>query len=186
MPLTARCGPADESVGIKMVIITGLAKLSFQLKWPLISGHLSQSAPFLSYLDGSSCPCPPSPCSHPHTPIPISLQLLRRLLGYWLLAVAPLVPLKSLLLSPEGRKTSQGECARGAAEQEPPSPAASGPSSLTAPPPPIFRPLRLSDAALAATGIVAGFASGLLGIGGGTIVTPALALFTNMDQAQVD
>ena len=38
---------------------------------------------------------------------------------------------------------------------------------------------------LALTGTVAGLASGLLGIGGGTIVTPALALFLPLSQATV-
>eukprot|EP00884_Botryococcus_braunii_P003258 jgi/Botrbrau1/12933/Bobra.92_1s0013.1 len=40
-------------------------------------------------------------------------------------------------------------------------------------------------AALLATGAVAGFASGLLGIGGGTIVTPMLALSTDLPQTTV-
>ena len=39
----------------------------------------------------------------------------------------------------------------------------------------MLRPLRGSDAALAAVGLVSGFASGLLGIGGGTVVTPLLS-----------
>jgi uncharacterized membrane protein YfcA len=42
----------------------------------------------------------------------------------------------------------------------------------------VLRPLRGSDAALAAVGLVSGFASGLLGIGGGTVVTPLLALLS--------
>ena len=42
----------------------------------------------------------------------------------------------------------------------------------------VLRPLRGSDAALAAVGLVSGFASGLLGIGGGTVVTPLLAVLS--------
>ena len=130
-------------------------------------------------------------------------------MGYWLLAVAPLVPLKTILLSPPERREEGGgrpvpSSEEGASQMEPSSTGA--PSSLptsneaasslsisdeAASSLPhnggasaLFRPLRTSDAALAATGVVAGFASGLLGIGGGTIVTPALALFTDMNQAQ--
>jgi uncharacterized membrane protein YfcA len=43
----------------------------------------------------------------------------------------------------------------------------------------------LNASSLAAIGLCAGFASGLLGIGGGTIVTPLLALTTPLTQATV-
>jgi hypothetical protein len=115
--------------------------------------------------------------------------------------VAPLVPLKSVLLSPPERRAEiGGRPAPPLAEEKgastetglssnvapvlPTAVAASSPNNDTASSA-LFRPLRASDAALAATGVVAGFASGLLGIGGGTIVTPALALFTDMNQTQV-
>lgn len=42
----------------------------------------------------------------------------------------------------------------------------------------VLRSLRGSDVALAAVGMVSGFASGLLGIGGGTVVTPLLAVLS--------
>jgi hypothetical protein len=119
------------------------------------------------------------------------------LLGYWLYFVAPLVPLKAVLFSgskasapvtPTGEEQEGKAPTYGAADKDAPavSPTNSKESEV-APTGPLslFRPLRSSDAALAATGIVAGFASGLLGIGGGTIVTPALALFTGMGQVQV-
>eukprot|EP01024_Parvocaulis_polyphysoides_P021274 TRINITY_DN20072_c1_g2_i1.p3 TRINITY_DN20072_c1_g2~~TRINITY_DN20072_c1_g2_i1.p3 ORF type:complete len:155 (-),score=28.08 TRINITY_DN20072_c1_g2_i1:2-418(-) len=43
----------------------------------------------------------------------------------------------------------------------------------------------LNTVVLGATGTIAGFASGLLGIGGGTIVTPLLAMTTSLSQKEV-
>lgn len=47
------------------------------------------------------------------------------------------------------------------------------------------QPFSTQDAALVATGGLAGLASGLLGIGGGTVVTPMLALVTGAPQQVV-
>ena len=87
----------------------------------------------------------------------LSQSALKKCLGAFLCAAAPLVPAKHYWF----RQKSQGE--GGAAEQR--------------------QPMDASRVALlAATGCIAGFASGLLGIGGGTVVSPVLALFTDLPQ----
>lgn len=121
---------------------------------------------------------------------------LRRTLGWFLLAVAPLVPLKAYLLLDREEKANKGghplrhdALVPGALE---PTPAA---HRLT------LGTLRATwdkqwaaygrdlgaagAAAVVATGAAAGLASGLLGIGGGTIVTPVLALLMPYGQATV-
>ena len=92
---------------------------------------------------------------------------LKRALATFLLCAAPLVPLKALAFAKRGEKktallTKQTNHSR----------------SFDA-----LAPARASS--LAAIGACAGFASGLLGIGGGTIVTPLLALTTPLTQAAV-
>ena len=98
-----------------------------------------------------------------------SLQL-KRILGWWLIGVSPLIPMKNIYLSNTTQKDKVlkgGDAGSGGGGSE------------------VFRPFCAMDIGLAVTGAVAGFASGLLGIGGGTIVTPALALFTPLSQASV-
>lgn len=133
---------------------------------------------------------------------------LRRILGYFLICVAPLVPLKAYLLSSNNKKEEESAVS----------------AVRIAVPLAVLNPVILSDgtdaaigsdsdgtaavpfsfeafiqkqrdaisamgpktvAVLAATGGVAGLASGLLGIGGGTIVTPLLALCLPYSQATV-
>lgn len=86
---------------------------------------------------------------------------LKRALAYFLLCAAPLVPLKALAFA-KNAKTEKAKIDDGF-------------DATT--------PSRASS--LAAIGACAGFASGLLGIGGGTIVTPLLALTTPLTQATV-
>ena len=91
---------------------------------------------------------------------------LKRALAYFLLCAAPLVPLKALAFA-KNAKNAKIENAKMDEKN--------GFDATT--------PSRASS--LAAIGACAGFASGLLGIGGGTIVTPLLALTTPLTQATV-
>jgi hypothetical protein len=100
--------------------------------------------------------------------------------------VAPLIPIKKLIFE-RGNSISAPE-----ATDSPVQPVSAPPVQLalaearhenpgsSSPPavPKFGRELRQEDWMIACVGAVAGFASGLLGIGGGTIVTPLLALLT--------
>jgi len=113
-------------------------------------------------------------------------RALRTALGAFLLVAAVLVPARTALLTLRGAGDEEG--GRGGGEEEgaaSASDAASPVSSSSSLPPAAAAaaaaPASLLDApgrtaALLATGAAAGFASGLLGIGGGILVTPALAL----------
>jgi uncharacterized membrane protein YfcA len=91
---------------------------------------------------------------------------LKRALAYFLLCAAPLVPLKALAFAKRGETSADDENEK----------TENSAFDATAP---------LIASSLAAIGACAGFASGLLGIGGGTIVTPLLALTTPLTQATV-
>jgi uncharacterized membrane protein YfcA len=83
---------------------------------------------------------------------------LKRALAYFLLVAAPLVPMKALAFEKRTAAVRQDDAAHGDV-------------------PRIF--------SLSLIGACAGFASGLLGIGGGTLMTPLLALTTPLPQATV-
>ncbi|GIL77420.1 hypothetical protein Vretifemale_6874 [Volvox reticuliferus] len=117
--------------------------------------------------------------------------MLRRLLAYWLFFVAPLVPLKPYIQRNYAGKGLEplGAGSSGSATTCNDADSAVGAHVEAAPEPPksnaLWRPLRNSDAVLIATGTLAGFASGLLGIGGGTVVTPLLTVATGLPQLSV-
>ena len=137
----------------------------------------------------------------------LNCTALRRTLGIFLLCVAPLVPLKAYLLSEKEQGLGKTGATGSGDRTAPVAVAAALQTSVAdaaadVPPPagistilqPDFwkrlaadvRGMELSTvAALGATGGVAGLASGLLGIGGGTIVTPLLALLMPYGQATV-
>ena len=112
---------------------------------------------------------------------------LRRLLAYFLLCAAPLVPVKAAVFMARegaGEPTPETNHDRDRAEDE------DGTTTTTT----ASRRRGSDDATfdatseapkLAAIGVVAGLASGLLGIGGGTVVTPLLALVSPLPQASV-
>ncbi|KAL0032211.1 hypothetical protein WJX77_011097 [Trebouxia sp. C0004] len=117
----------------------------------------------------------------------LNATALKKILGYFLVAVAFLVPLKSLLF--QNRKASvTPEETTVPSDDSVPSKTPAG-VSLS----------HLSQSALSGlkdmswtttillgvTGATAGVASGLLGIGGGTVVTPLLAILTPLSQAGV-
>jgi len=90
---------------------------------------------------------------------------MARAFGVFQIVVAPMVPLKGLIV---GKKKAETEEV-----------ATSGDSSFAD----SERTMQLLK--LGATGCVAGFASGMFGIGGGVILTPALCLLTDMPYACV-
>lgn len=114
---------------------------------------------------------------------------LRRALGWWLVAVAPLVPAKALLFARAEEGGASGGGNGGGAvdhhQQQQQQLQTQQDEQQHHHQQPLMRPLRAADAVVAATGCLAGFASGLLGIGGGTVVTPALAVLTGLPQASV-
>ncbi|KAK3284891.1 hypothetical protein CYMTET_7483 [Cymbomonas tetramitiformis] len=131
---------------------------------------------------------------------------LRKALGYFLLVAAPLVPLKAYLLHslPKAAEVAQGGALDQAAptgptavdalgdnswsEDSPSSTSAARPEGTggaTFPAKALQWPGTTQSALLVAMGSVAGLASGLLGIGGGTLVTPMLALTMPMTQQTV-
>ena len=104
---------------------------------------------------------------------PVQLQ---RAFAWFQIAVGPLVPLKAHLVRSKKAATANDDAPQAAAS----APAA---SRLAVTWPDAERAQQLMM--LGATGLSAGFASGMFGIGGGVILTPALCLLTDMPHACV-
>ena len=113
----------------------------------------------------------------------LDCRQLRKILGYFLLGAAPLVPLKAVLAtSPEGGDGAAADEEERSSEPNDDGIVATIVSSLEEQ----FRESPLAAVQMLAIGGTAGLFSGLLGIGGGTIVTPLLALTTQLDQYVID
>ena len=111
----------------------------------------------------------------------LDCRQLRKILGYFLLGAAPLVPLKAVLAtSPEG-----GDGAAEDEEERSAEPDDGIVATLVSSLEEQFRESPLAAVQMLAIGGTAGLFSGLLGIGGGTIVTPLLALTTQLDQCVI-
>lgn len=99
---------------------------------------------------------------------------MARAFAIFQMVVAPMVPLKGLLVGQKKAESREGLGSAtedgGAAQGEPVADSHDRSTQLLQ---------------LAATGCIAGFASGLFGIGGGVIITPALCLLSDMPYACV-
>lgn len=111
---------------------------------------------------------------------------LKKILGYFLVAVAFLVPLKSVLFENRAKSTASEHALE--VQNKPALQASPGisfshltESALTG----LKQMSWTTTILLGLTGATAGVASGLLGIGGGTVVTPLLAMMTPLSQAGV-
>jgi len=102
----------------------------------------------------------------------VAPETTRRALGAFLCFVAPLIPAKAWALRHVKREGEEPGGAVGSAERT--DKGGGGTPSSAA-----------DFAVLVATGLAAGFASGAFGVGGGTVVTPLLALTTDMAQVSV-
>jgi len=100
----------------------------------------------------------------------LSGAALKRMMGFFMMGVAPLVPLKDHIAALAGARTpadgSAGQAAQGAQAGHGALPWAT-----------------LAQCAL--VGVVSGALSGMFGVGGGSIVTPALAVLTDLPHQAV-
>jgi uncharacterized membrane protein YfcA len=108
----------------------------------------------------------------------LDCRQLRQILAYFLFCAAPLVPIKSALLNDgdQGRISSIDGKNGGHRGKL---------SALVSSVEDMITKSPLSAMQMVAIGGVAGTFSGLLGIGGGTIVTPLLAITTNIDHSTI-
>lgn len=106
----------------------------------------------------------------------LDCRQLRKILGYFLFGAAPLVPLKALLSSDEAQDGGSSDAADPASNDN-----RGFMRSIRA----MFNESPLMVTQMMVIGGTAGLFSGLLGIGGGTIVTPLLAITTSLDHSVI-
>lgn len=102
----------------------------------------------------------------------LDCRQLRKILAYFLFAAAPLVPLKTVLSTAGSGKSTD-------------KPGNDDSKGLIQSIRDLFNESPMVVAQMLAIGGTAGLASGLLGIGGGIIVTPLLAMTTNLDHSVI-
>ncbi|DBA83447.1 TPA: hypothetical protein ACH3X2_006383 [Trebouxia sp. C0005] len=117
----------------------------------------------------------------------LNATALKKILGYFLVAVAFLVPLKSFLFQNKAASvTSENTPLPSDANAPSETPAGVSLSHLSQSAVSGLKDMSwMTTILLGVTGATAGVASGLLGIGGGTVVTPLLAVLTPLSQAGV-
>lgn len=101
----------------------------------------------------------------------LNCAALKRLLGWFLLAAAPMVPLKAWIFASRADQAGAGAGVEAAGASSPPGQPAGDSSGLAGWAAALRRdmPGPLTSALLVAAGGLAGFTSGLLGVGGGTV-----------------
>lgn len=104
---------------------------------------------------------------------------LRRALGMFLMVVAPLVPLKAAILSARANSKDQSVSNQRQVNFTKES------FTLSSLKDQIYSIGIPTSVGLVTTGCLAGYASGLLGVGGGTVITPLLAITQPYNQATV-
>lgn len=112
----------------------------------------------------------------------LDCRQLRKILAYFLFGAAPLVPLKALLAKSSSRGDDTSFKAIKASEE---TGRRANNDGLVPSVRAFIAESPLAAAQMLAIGSTAGLFSGLLGIGGGTIVTPLLALTTQLDHAVI-
>lgn len=120
-------------------------------------------------------------------------KVLKRVMGFFILAIAPVVPLKTYLTgSPTDKvpsaagESSPESAVEGAEEEKAAAGGAPAVPTLQRFHAKLFRPESVKETVSAVViGACAGMASGMFGIGGGLLVTPSLSIVLDVPQQLV-